>query len=114
VPDDVLEDEIREVVATFSKLSRTEQAVVLARFAFELTISARDTYVPGSNGVQFPERLRAVNEMQHRVTSRLVDILLGRGWNGADEYVWRVVFETARSAGCIGYVRHACRRAMST
>ena len=82
-----------EVVARFTRLSRDEQAVVLARFVFELTISARGTYVPGSNRVQFPERLRAVNEIQHRVTERLVDVPVGRGWNGADEYVWGVAFE---------------------
>jgi len=95
------------------RLSPDEQAVVLARFVFELTISARDTYVPGSNRVQFPERLRALNEIQHRVTERLVDVLLGREWNGADEYVWGVAFETARSAGCIDCVRYAYRRALT-
>jgi hypothetical protein len=109
--DDPLDDELLEVISRFTKLSRNEQAVVLARFAFELTISARDTYVPGSNSVEFPERLRALNEIQHRVTSRLVDILLGRGWDGADEYVWGVAFETARDAGCLEYVRFAYRQA---
>jgi hypothetical protein len=62
------DDELRDIISTFSKHSYSEQAVVLARFAFELTISARDTYVPGSNAVEFPERLVAVNEIQHRIS----------------------------------------------
>jgi hypothetical protein len=112
IDDDSGDTELRNVISSFTKLSRDEQAVALARFAFELTIAARDTYVPGSTAVQFPERLRALNEIQHRVTGRLVDILLGRGWNEADEYVWGIAFETARHAGCIEYVRFACRRAL--
>jgi hypothetical protein len=107
------DDELDEVTSTFAKLSTSEQAVVLARFAFELTIAARDTYVPGSNAVQFPERLRAINEIQHRVMGRLADVLRGRGWTGADEYVWGIAFEAARNAGCIDYVRFAYRQAVS-
>ena len=113
VDQDEVDDELGKVISTFTKLSPSEQAVLLARFAFELTISARDTYVPGSDAVEFPERLRAVNEIQHRVIGRLADILLGRGWNGADEYVWGAAFETARHAGCIDYVRFAYRRVLT-
>jgi hypothetical protein len=109
--DDPLDDELREITSRFMGPARNERAVVLARSVFELT-SARDTYVPGSNSVEFPERLRALNEIQHRVTNRLVDILLGRGWDGADEYVWGVAFETARNAGCIEYVRFGYRQAL--
>src|SRR5665213_1143140 len=82
----MMEDELREAISTFAKLTHHERAIVLARFAFELTIAARDTYVPGSEQIRYPARLRALNEIQHRVTSRIVDILLQRGWERADEY----------------------------
>jgi hypothetical protein len=61
--DDPVDDELRDILSTFSKLSHSEQMVVLARFAFELTISAHVRAL--TNAVEFPERLRAVNEIQH-------------------------------------------------
>jgi hypothetical protein len=109
----MIEDELRETISAFAKLTPSERAIVLARFAFELTIVARDTYVLGSEQMRYPERLRALNEIQHRVTRRILDILLQRGWEGADEYVWEQAFEQAEEAGCADYVRYAYQRSVS-
>jgi len=109
----MIEDELREAISTFAKLTHHEKTIVLARFAFELTVAARDTYVPGSTQIRYPERLRALNEIQHRVTSRIVDILLQREWEGADEYVLTAAFDMAEAAECADYVRHGYKRSIA-
>jgi hypothetical protein len=47
--------------------SHEEKTRFLLCFAHELTIIARDTYDAGMAGVANPERLRVINEIQHRV-----------------------------------------------
>lgn len=60
----------------FCALNRSQQLLLLARFGHELTVDARDTYVPQSLEISAPERLRAFNEMQHRLHGYLVALLL--------------------------------------
>jgi hypothetical protein len=47
------------------RLSSSELARFLSVVSLELTISAREIYVPGSMDVEDPSRLRALNECQH-------------------------------------------------
>lgn len=56
-----------ELKATLEELSPAELRRVAPRFAFELTIAARDTYRVGSDEVAMPKRLRSFNERLHRV-----------------------------------------------
>ena len=60
-----------------SGLSRDEKALFLARLALELSVSARSTYVAGSDEVENPRRLRSFNELQHRVLGNEVGLLNG-------------------------------------
>lgn len=60
----------------FASLSRSKQVLFLARFGHELTVDARDTYVPQSLEIWDPEKLRAFNEMQHRLHGYLTALLL--------------------------------------
>jgi len=53
-----------------------QKTVLLVRLACELTICARDTYEVGTDRVLQPERLRAFNELLHRVTGAARDHLL--------------------------------------
>lgn len=46
--------------------------------AWELTISARSAYVFGTDEVARPRALRAINEVQHRVTQTLLRALDGQ------------------------------------
>jgi hypothetical protein len=59
-------------------LSSASKAVLLARLAHALTISARDTYEAGTDRVLEPEVLRAYNELLHRVCGSVTDHLLAR------------------------------------
>ena len=58
---------------------------LLARFAFDLTIDARATYVPQSKSIADGPRIRAINELQHRVLSRLSSLADGETRDRADE-----------------------------
>jgi len=56
----------------FRTLSDVDQAHVLAAFAFELTILARDSYEVESDQLSDPALLRRLNEIQHRTTSAIL------------------------------------------
>jgi hypothetical protein len=57
-------------------LSSASKAVLLARLAHALTISARDTYEAGTDRVLEPEILRAYNELLHRVCGSVTEHLM--------------------------------------
>jgi hypothetical protein len=65
----------KALAQTFSALSSDEQAGLVAQWSHLLTIDARDTYIPGTQGIADPVRLRGFNEIQHRVSSQLLSIL---------------------------------------
>jgi hypothetical protein len=64
-----------EVVTAYAALDPTRQIRVLADFAHRLTITARGTYIPGTQDVADPRRLRMLNEVQHRVTGHIRNLL---------------------------------------
>jgi hypothetical protein len=64
--------EIDEVRQRFRELVERQRIRVLAAFGHNLTIVARDTYVVGELAIHAPERLRAINEIQHRVLAHIL------------------------------------------
>jgi hypothetical protein len=99
---------IVEIANDAAQLTLEQRRRLLARLAFELTIAARGTYVPGSEEIAAPRQLRGYNEIQHRVTSGLVDIL----GNGKDQnWIWPVIADFAHHAGIATEVADACSRA---
>jgi hypothetical protein len=56
-----------DAIAFYSSLSDDEKLEFLLHLSHELTIVARDTYAVGSEEVVHPARLRALNEIQHRL-----------------------------------------------
>jgi hypothetical protein len=99
---------INEVANAAAQLTLEQKARLVARLSFELTIAARDTYIPGTNDIASPQQLRAYNEMQHRVSACLCELLDGRT---TDIWVWPVLSESAEVAGCSKEVTRACVRA---
>lgn len=49
----------------------------LARLSFNLTVAGRNSYEVGTNELTHPPELRRVNEIQHRVTACLSQLLNG-------------------------------------
>jgi hypothetical protein len=79
---------------SIESLSNVAKAVLLARLAHALTISARDTYEAGTDRVLEPEVLRAYNELLHRVCGSVTDHLMdGRG------YSVEIILEMMRAFG---------------
>jgi hypothetical protein len=60
-----------------NSLSHTNKLLWLARIAHYITVSARSTYVPGTEDIKEPKVLRAYNELLHRVTSSLTHHIKG-------------------------------------
>ncbi|MBX9622733.1 MAG: hypothetical protein K2X82_02870 [Gemmataceae bacterium] len=63
----------------FAVLTTAEQTRLLIRLARELTLVARDYYVPGTLELSDPAAVRLVNEVQHRVTAHAEACLDGGG-----------------------------------
>lgn len=83
-----VDDAIRE----FGNLSLQEQIRLLARYCYELTLAARDTYQLDTEAVADPIRLRRLNEIQHRVTSHLGALLDERTQRYPDDVIVKCIF----------------------
>src|ERR1051326_1900115 len=81
----------QEMIDRFSALSESEKVRVLARWAWALTVAARDTYVAGTDAVSAPERLREFNEHQHRLLNELNHHLNGDAYRAFDEEYLRAL-----------------------
>jgi hypothetical protein len=82
-----------ELLDKYTALTKRERLVFLARLASELTVCARDTYVPGTDQVAKPGHLRSFNELQHRVMGHLRDLLSGNRDRYPDEVICGMIFE---------------------
>ncbi len=76
-------------------LNVEQRIAFLARLAASLTVDARGTYVPGTDGVAEPPRLREFNEFLHRVTFQLVHMLSGTRERYPDAVFADVMWEFA-------------------
>jgi hypothetical protein len=60
-----------------ASLSERPKLIFLASLSHSLTIAGRDSYVPQSEALEKPEQLRKVNEIQHRVSACMLEVLAG-------------------------------------
>jgi hypothetical protein len=67
-----IDSEIRH----FNELSPLDQARFMARFMYELTLEARNFYSPSGEQAIDANKLRFINEIQHRVTRFIEQILI--------------------------------------
>jgi hypothetical protein len=73
----------------------------LAKVGYELTTRARDTYELGTHGVSEPARLRAINEVMHRLTHRSLKISQGSDVGVSERDFWQMLFEISEQGGCL-------------
>lgn len=97
-----IDSEIRH----FTDLSSNEQARFLARFMYELTLEARNFYGPGGDTAIDATKLRFVNEVQHRVTRFIEQILIDDPARSSDEIMLRLLL-APRSEKTIESLVHA-------
>jgi hypothetical protein len=63
--------------ARFLQLAPEDRLRWFAKLLFALTMLARNTYVPGGDGLVAPERMRRFNELTHRTAQQLKDFAVG-------------------------------------
>jgi hypothetical protein len=82
------------LVDEFRALSPASQVETLVRLAHELTILGRDVaYEPGSLDLRHPQRLRALNEVQHRITSHVLALLSADSHRYPDDVFVSIILE---------------------
>ena len=65
----------------------------LARLSFEVTIAGRNSYEAGTDELTDPRQLRRVNEVQHRITACLSQLLNGTCPDGFAQSIAQLVLE---------------------
>jgi hypothetical protein len=81
------------IASAFLALTQQEKIETLVRLAHELTIVGRDTYQVGAAGLSQPARLRAINEVQHRVSSHVLALLRNEAARYPDEVLIKIILE---------------------
>lgn len=84
---------VDEAITVFSSYSLEEQKEFVAQLMYELTLIARDSYEAGEDGLAHPQRVRRVNEAQHRVSAFLWALLRGDQRRYPDEVLVRSLLE---------------------
>jgi len=82
-----IDSEIRH----FSELSSLDQARFLARLMYELTLEARNFYAPGGLQQLDLNKLRFLNEIQHRLTRFMEQILIDDPARPSDEMMLKLL-----------------------
>lgn len=82
-----------EAVSVFISYSQSEKAEFLAQLMYELTLIARDGYGVGRDGLAEPQRVRRINEAQHRVSAFLWALLRDDPQRYPDDVLVRIILE---------------------
>lgn len=79
----------------------------LIELAFNLSITARNTYQIGSDDVKNPKALRGINEIIHRVLSQARNISYNTNNKYQSDIFIKIIFEIAINYGCIFELENA-------
>ena|ERR1700682_2282687 len=79
-----------------------------ALVAFNLTVAARETYVPQTEDIAEPAKLRAYNEMLHRICSYIASVEVE---GGSDSWLHSVLLEMSERSETVKSVTSAIENA---
>jgi hypothetical protein len=82
-----------EAIAIFTSYSLAEKREFVAQLMYELTVVGRGTYEIGQDGLSVPQRLRHLNEVQHRLGAYLWALLRNDERRYPDDVLLRIVLE---------------------
>ncbi|HKQ53113.1 MAG TPA: hypothetical protein VJT74_12130 [Pyrinomonadaceae bacterium] len=82
-----------KAIAVFVSYSSREKEEFLAHLIHELTVVARDSYEVGGDGLTNPQRMRRVNEIQHRASDFLYALLRNNPHRYPDDHLVRIILE---------------------
>jgi hypothetical protein len=100
-----LDSEIRH----FEEMSSLEKSRLLAHFMYEMTLEARNFYAGGEQPID-PLKLRFINEVQHRVTRFMEQILIDDPARPSDEVMLRLLLAPRAEKAIEGLVLSAYTR----
>jgi hypothetical protein len=75
----------------FKDLSPLDQSRFLARFMYEMTLEARNFYSPTGTQDIDADKLRFINEIQHRLTRFIEQVLIDDPARPADDVTLRLL-----------------------
>src|SRR5262245_29873260 len=101
-----LDSEIRH----FADMSSLEKSRLLAHFMYELTLEARNFYGSGGQQPMDPQKLFFINEVQHRVTRFIEQILIDDPARPSDEMMLRLLLAPRAEKAIEGLVLAAYTR----
>lgn len=97
---------IESEIQHFRDLSALEQSRFLARFMYELTLEARNFYSPTGEQDIDANKLRFINEIQHRITRFIEQVLIDDPARAADDVTLRLLL-APRAEKTIEALMHA-------
>jgi len=90
-----MKDIRQDTVARYSVMDLNHQMIFLTRLASRLTLVGRDTY-DGQGGVADSGRLRTVNEVQNRISSQQLCMLMGDMRRYPDDVFANIIIDYLR------------------
>ncbi len=84
---------VSEPAAIFLSYSSEEKQEFLAQLIHELTVIARDSYEVGQDGLTNPQRVRRINEVQHRVSAFLCALWRDDPQRYPDDLFLKIILE---------------------
>lgn len=82
-----------KAINVFVSYSFEEKADFLAQLMYELTLVVRDNYEVGQCGLKNPQRVRQINEVQHRVSAFLLALLRDNPQRYPDDVLAKIILE---------------------
>lgn len=104
---------VGDAISRFSEMDTGTKASFLASLAWELTVMARDTYEVGGTGLTDPQRMRAINEVQHQLLNFLTAILRSDVGRYTDDVIVHMILEHPDDANLERQMSSAFSRALS-
>jgi hypothetical protein len=84
---------VDEAISIFLSYSAEEKKEFIAQMSYELTVVARGCYEVGTEDLTDPQRMRRINEVQHRVSAFLWALLRGDTERYPDDVLIRIILE---------------------
>ena len=103
---------LQSEIEYFTELALLDKARLLNMFLHELAEEARATYGPGADAVHDTAHLRFVNEIYHRLTRLIEQLLAEDAARPADEVVLRMLLSPRADKESERLVFNAYRRAI--
>ena len=103
---------LQSEIQYFSELRQLDKARLLNSFLHELAEEARGSYGPGTEQVHDMAHLRFVNELVHRLTRLVEQLLAEDAARPADEIVLRMLLSPRADKNAERLVMNAYRRAV--